>query len=295
MIEFTALRTRSSSMRSLALWVALAIACRAERAPSHVANAAPAHVAASEPVLAAFAVTDTDFVRPVLYTWTSPAQILALRGSHVLLTATSATGGFVSPFLRELAVVATGASSGRDLARLLLTNPALSRRRYAWPAPFATVLGLGARTYGTSLIRIELRPDAWTLRFEPDAVEPFRVVDAAGTTIATADALAHPDRIGAIFHIRTERGARIREYIVSNEATIARWSIATPEIRAEVDAELAMLASVARAHASPTLAAAWRAMLAFDSPRYQPTPRAVATIAAGLAEYDPAGAPLSYP
>lgn len=287
-------------MRSLVLCVALAIACRGERAPSHaLANAAAGDAGttrAPDPALAGYAVTDTDFVRRVLYTWTSPGQIAALRGSHVLLTATSAAGGFVSPFLRELAVVATGASSGRDIARLLLTNPTLARRRYAWPAPFATVLGLGARSYGTSLIRIELRAEAWTGRFEPTAADPLRFVDAAGAAVATADVLAHPDRIGTIFHVRTERGAQIREYVVCNEAMIAGWAIATPEIRAEVDRELAMLASLAHAgELSPALLAAWRTTLAFDTPRYQPTPRALSIIAEALAAYDPAGAPLSYP
>jgi hypothetical protein len=287
-------------MRSLVVYVALALACRGERVARHLENAAPRDTStvspAPEPALAGFAVTDTDFVRPVLYTWTSPGQIAALRGSHVLLTATSAAGGFVSPFLRELAIVATGTSSGRDLARLLLVNPTLARRRYAWPAPFATVLGLGARSYGTSLIRIELRSDAWTGRFDPTAADPLRFVDAAGATVATADVLAHPDRIGAIFHVRTERGAQIREYVVCNEAMIAGWSIATPEIRAEVDRELAMLASVARAgELSPQTLAAWRATLAFDTSRYQPTPRALSIIAEALAAYDPAGAPLSYP
>lgn len=288
-------------MRSLILYVALALACRGERAPANhiaLANAAPSDAVspAVEPALAGYAVTDTDFVRPVLYSWTSPGQIAALRGSHVLLTATSAAGGFVSPFLRELAIVATGRGSGRDVARLLLVNPTLSRRRYAWPAPFATVLGLGARSYGTSLIRIELRADAWTGRFDPMAADPLRFVDAAGATVATAEVLAHPDRIGAIFHVRTERGAQIREYVVCNEAMIARWSIATPEIRAELDRELAMIATMARVREpSPALLAAWRATLAFDTARYQPAPHALSTVAAALAAYDPAGAPLSYP
>jgi hypothetical protein len=293
-------------MRPLALCLALALACHG-RAPNRaeLGNVAQRDASVSdaarvsrdfEPRLAALAVTDDHYYRSVLYTWTSPAQVSALRQSHVLLTATTATGGFVSPFLRELALFATDPGSGRDVARLLLTAPSLSRRRYAWPAPFATSLGLGARTYGTSLIRIALRDDAWIGRFDPAVAEPFEFVDSANVVVSTAEVLAHPERLGAIFHIRHERGAAIREYVICNAAAISSWSVATPEIRAAVDADLAMLAALSRdQRREPSWLADWHAALAFDTARYQPTPRALATIAAALGAYDPAGEPLSYP
>jgi hypothetical protein len=291
-------------MRPLAVCVALAFGCHG-RAPSRVELANVAQQDAGpvpevgrefEPRLAMLAVTDGNFYRSVLYTWTSPAQISELRQSHVLLTATTATGGFVSPFLRELALVATDAGPGRDLAHLLLDDPRLSRRRYAWPAPFATSLGLGARTYGTSLIRIALRDDAWIGRFEPAAADPFTFVDASNAYVSTTEVLAHPDRIGAIFHVRHERGAAIREYVICNPAMISSWSVATPEIRDAVDQDLAMLAAIARVQRpQPSWLPDWHASLAFDTARYQPTPRALADMTSALRAYDPAGDPLSYP
>lgn len=291
-------------MRPLVVCVALALACHGQ-APNRaeLANVAPRDAGVVpepgrefEPRLAMLAVTDGNFYRSVLYSWTSPAQIAELRQSRVLLSATSATGGFVSPFLRELALVATASGSGRELARLLLTDRGLSRRRYAWPAPFATSLGLGARTYGTSLIRIALRDDAWIGRFEPTAADPFAFVDSTNASVATAEVLAHPERIGAIFHVRHERGETIREYVICTPAMIASWSVATPEIRAAVDRDVAMLAAIARdQRREASWVPAWRAALAFDTARYQPTPGALAEMAAALAAYDPAGEALSYP
>jgi hypothetical protein len=291
-------------MRPLAVCIALVLACH-DQAPSRseLANVAPRDAGTAselgrefEPRLAMLAVTDGNFYRSVLYSWTSPAQVSALRQSRVLLTATTATGGFVSPFLRELALVATDAGPGRDLARLLLTDRSLSRRRYAWPAPFATSLGLGARTYGASLIRIELRDDAWIGRFEPTAADPFTFVDSTNAYVSAAEVLAHPERIGAIFHVRHERGAAIREYVICNAAMIASWSVATQEIQEAVDRDLAMLAAIARVQRpQPSWLPDWHASLAFDTARYQPTPRALADMTAALAAYDPAGEPLSYP
>jgi hypothetical protein len=174
------------------------------------------------------------------------------------------------------------------------------------------VLGLGSYSYGSSLVRIELRSEAWLGRFEPSAPEPFRFVDATGAAIAEDRVLATPERIGAIFHVRTEQAVPVpfREYVVTNPAMLASWSIATDEIRAELDRERALLRELGEhgvaasdanrptytawartsAHAdTPTL---WRAALAFDGERYQPSPRRLAAIGAALDAYEPAGAPL---
>jgi hypothetical protein len=257
--------------------------------------------------LAFLTVTDDDFYRPVLYTWTTRASIAELRTSHQLLVATTQSGGFVSPFNRALLQVS---ARGNAIAHELITDPLLSRRRYAWPAPFATVLGLAARAYGNALIRIQLRPEAWIGRFDPEIAEPFSFVDASGATIANADAIAHPERIGAVFHVRTDAPVAFREYVVCNPTMVASWSVATPEIDRELVAELALVDDVARVEwsldelASPatpawrhaTAAAAlarWHAALAFDSEKYRPAPAALAAITAALLAYDRAGAALT--
>lgn len=277
-------------------------ACAAPRvAPAPASTPRPPLVAR----LAALAVADDDFYRDDLYSWTTTLGIANLRASKQLLVATATTGGFLSPFLQMLTATAARATPQARLARLLLTHPALRRRRYAWTAPFATVMGMGKRTYGTSLIRIQLRPDAWIGRFAIG--DDIRVLDARGTVVPHADVASAPERIGAVFHVFAEPPA-FREYVIVSEAMVERWSIATPEIRAVVDDELELLREVreagftaAGAERSATaswqrtpsgLEELWHASLAFDNDRYRARPAQLDAIIAALAAYDPAGPPL---
>jgi hypothetical protein len=263
--------------------------------------------------LRARGVADDSFFRTVLYTWTTTTQIASLRANHRLLVATASSGTFVSPFNRSLPVLGATSHAGSAIARLLATHPALIRRRYAWPSAFATVLGLGPFAYGSALIRIELRPDAWIGRFDPTADEPFQFIGADGAEIAQDRVLATPGRIGAIFHVRTEPGVPVpfREYVVTNPGMVASWSVATDEIRIELERERVLLRTLGErmaavrddattpAHTAwarrPEVAdtqTLWRATLAFDGVRYQPSPRRLSAIAAALDAYEPAGAPL---
>ncbi|MEO8698857.1 MAG: hypothetical protein ABI867_02405 [Kofleriaceae bacterium] len=280
-----------------------------------MAPVAPAIIAPApatlEQRLHGFAVGDDDFYRGVLYTWTTPDSIDKARASRQLLVATAGTGTFTSPFNRALAGLVTVS----PIAKLLATHPALIRRRYAWPAAFATVMGIGPRTYGNALIRIELSPRAWIGRFDPGAAEPFAFVDAQGARVPTAQVVAEPERIGAIFHVRTEATQAIpfREYVVCSAAMITSWSVATRAIRDELDAELAAIRLMrewseilpadeavlpaSRAWRSmPAVtsdpATLWRATLAFDNPRYRPHRAPLDALLAELARYDPAGGPV---
>ncbi len=261
------------------------VACVAVAPPPTISHVAVPRVAPRSPPiderLRALAVTDADFYRPVLYSWTTPASIATVRATHRALVATASTGTFVSPFNRALARLA---AHGDRVARIFTTQ--LVHRRYAWPAPFATVLGLGPRSYGNALIRLELRPDAWIGRFDPDAEVPFAFVDAANGAVAIDDALAHPERIAAVFHVRTGRDVdpKFREYIVCNEAMVT-WSIGTPEIRAELVAERALLVAL-HAQLSSSIANSWRVTLAFFSARYRLTAGNLDAIVDALDAYD---------
>lgn len=302
-------------IRVLAL--AVLFACRPTPPPSPVI-AAPTPDARLQTTLddrlAALAVTDDDYYRPILYSWTTSPAIAELRSSRKLLVATTTTGGFISPFNRALGVLAVTARPGADIAKVLRDDLRFARRRYAWPAPFATVLGIGPRAYGNALIRIELGPDAWIGRFSPADQDPFTFVDRSGQRIANAEVLANPERIGAIFHVREEAAVPYREYVVCNPSMVAAWSIATPEIHAELSAELDLVLalrtlaapdlttpavtawprSLHGRHASTTLDR-WHAVLAFDTARYRPLPRQLAHLARALGAYDPAGVALSVP
>lgn len=249
------------------------------------------------------------FARRVLYTWTTPAQIDALRRSRRLLVADSDVGER-SPYLRALDRLA----GTHPLAAILRDHPGHRRRRYAWTSPLATTLGLGERRYGDALIRIDLTDDALVVGFRPHAAEPFVLEDMSGEPVDLAVALADPGRIAAVYHVRDgpDDAVAFREYVVCNESRIAAWSVATPELRARVDADIALLealrrdlahlpAAAVRSPATAVWAAApdrptpldlWHARLAFDNERYRPTPANLAAIIAALRDYDPAGEPL---
>ncbi|PCC67819.1 hypothetical protein SAMN02745121_02455 [Nannocystis exedens] len=256
------------------------------------------------------AVHHDDFARRVLYTWTTPAQIDALRRSRRLLVADGGVGER-SPYLRALDRLV----EAHPLAAILRDHPGHRRRRYAWTSPLATTLGLGERRYGDALVRIDLAGDALVIGFRPHAAEPFVAQDMSGRTVDLAVALADPGRIGAVYHVRDgpDDPIAFREYVVCNESQVAAWSVATPEIRAHLDAELALLESLRRgdlahlppaavrspavgvwatAPREPTPLDRWHARLAFDNERYRPTPVNLAAVAAALRGYDPAGEPL---
>lgn len=263
------------------------------------------------------AVTDERYARRELYSWTTPDQLTLLRQTNTLLVATAKTHGAPSPYSRLLTRLSQTPGQTGELAKLFAEHPGLSKRRYAWPSPFATAIPLGERSYGHALLRIVLKDESYVAKLDPLEKDAFSFVDLRGSAVSLGDALQHPERIAAVFHIRRkpDGGPRFREYIVCNESMIARWSVGTPQERAVVTAEAALIAdllpsplvsalgktqpldaNIAWSHAAdnPTLLDAWRATLAFDSPKYKPSPKTLKAIADSLAAYDPAGEPLEH-
>jgi hypothetical protein len=248
------------------------------------------------------AVTDEDHARRIFYTWTSEQQIAALRADGAsLLSATSYQGSGPSRFVLDLEDRIRAAARDHHIDRVVLMHPSLTRRRYAWPSPFATRMGLAGRGYGDALIRIELTDDAVIGRFEPEAAEPWSFVDTKGKIVDRAVVLADPDRLAAVFHVRRVRTATapFREYVLVNERRIARWSIGTEAIAREVKEEAALMRELAGAwpdapHAETwtahwkklpqpaSLEATWSAAIAFDNDRYVPTAKNLNAIADAL-------------
>lgn len=280
----------------------------AESPTASTTPAASPPVSDLDPVLVALAeraVYHDAFARPLLYTWTTAEQATALRSDRRLLVA-EADHGEPSPFIRALRLLAATDS----FADLLLTHPGLVRRRYAWPSPFATVLGLRERRYGDVLVRIELAPDALVVRFTPGAAVPFALSDMSGEPVDLA--AADPARIAAVYHVHDRDDLPFREYVVINESRIAAWSLSTPELAAAVDADVSLLRSLrtgplghlptaaVEAPAAPAWTAPrerptpldrWHAALAFDNHKYRPTPRNLEAMIAALRAHA-AGAPL---
>jgi hypothetical protein len=203
------------------------------------------------------------------------------------------------------------------MAKLLSEHPGLTRRRYAWPNPFATAVPLGERSYGHALVHIVLKEGSVLGKLDPLEMEPFSFVGLNDEPILLADAMEHPERIAAVFHVRhkADGAPRFREYIVCNESMIARWSVGAPHVQTIVREESALIAELmpsplvsalgkgdlldanfawARALDKPTLLDGWRAALAFDSPKYKPSKTTLGAIASSLAAYDATGEPLDH-
>lgn len=283
--------------RALLLIVGL-VSCR-ERAAPAVPPPVPTVpvVADSGPTVAErlrkHAVTDGDFARRVLYTWTTQKQIEALRASKKLLVATSYQGFGPSRFVLDLEDAVKKRSPGHETAHTVLLDPRLSRRRYAWPSPFATRMGLALRGYGDALIRVVLKDGAHIARFAPDT--PWTIVDTSGARVEALD----PAKLGAVFHVRyaATATAPFREYVLCNEDQIESWSVGTDDIDHELGDERALLTALASetftampswpALANGSLGALWHASLAFDNERYAPTREKLLAIAKSLEGYDP--------
>jgi len=234
------------------------------------------------------AVTHDDFARKTLYSWTTEEQVKALNENGVLLVADANTGDGPSGFNRELDALATAKTNGSEIATLLLGHPGLVKRRYAWPSPFATRMGLSTKTYGSFLLRVDLKDDAIVARFDRSLPDPWLFTDLKGHTIDKQKIIDDPSKLAAIYHVHTDKEISFREYVIVNESMIEEWSFGTETIQKEVDSEIAMLAELKSAHLKretkgataahwktldakdTNVLASWDACVAFDNDKYDP-------------------------
>ena len=193
-------------------------------------------------LLAPDALYHDAFVRRTVYTWTTAPQVDELARTGVLLSrAESPTHG--ASYLDQ--VVHALARRGDPVATLLWTTP-FARMRFAWHAPWATRAGWRGEVYGDRLIRVTLRPEAIWLALST-VTGAFEARTADGATVALADVLAHPERIGAIYFV-SDRSvlpapglpaprATHRELALCNEAMIESWAIGDDATRRELARE----------------------------------------------------------
>ncbi|MDI1447310.1 hypothetical protein [Polyangium sp. 6x1] len=309
-------------------------------APPRPASSAPAHAAAPTPSTSVsawtgpnqgeeeivqkfvpYAVTDGSLARRVLYTWTTREQIAELEKNLVLLTRTESPEHGASYFDQMLHARAL---AKEPLAQMLRTTP-FARARYAWTAPWATAYGLGSESYGDRLLRVTLKPEAW-IAVLMTSKKDLEVRDLAGKPVPIGDALAHPERIAAVYFVHDtpvtgyaasmagpEQRIGYREYVLCNESMIESWSIRTPEIRKELLDNAAALRALARflflhplkpsstiaswnvqvvketfplAEPVPTLLGMYEASLAFPSGIYQPDSTRLNIAATRVEEYE---------
>jgi hypothetical protein len=140
-----------------------------------------------------------DVTRPArreLYSWTSDEQAAALRRDQVLFTETERPGlgpGYAFTVLQSLA--GNAAPEQGQLASVLLER--FAKGRYGWHEPWATRMGWPGETYGGNLLRIVLRPEAWLAVIQDGQLT---VMDLDNQPVSNADALLHPERLGAILY-----------------------------------------------------------------------------------------------
>lgn len=240
--------------------------------PVHTPPAPPAAApseASPNKTLAPYAVLSGAPARRILYTWTTSSQVRELSKDPTLLTRSESPEFGSSYFDQRLD---ERAKQGNAIAQMLRTTP-FARARYAWPSPWATFLGFPGENYGHELIQVSLKPEAWIVVFHTSKPEML-VIDMENRPVASADALAHPERIAAVYFEHDdpvtgyaastagmlERSA-YREYVLINESMIASYAVNTEETQKELlrsaDAIDAIAAHLKRHPAKTLLAEMW--------------------------------------
>lgn len=230
--------------------------------PSASPSAEPAPAPEPEPLdaiaaLRPYAVTHARAARRVLYTWTTREQLEELARDRILLTRESSPTRGDSIYDQA---VGDRAEAGDRLARIL-RGDRFRRARFAWPAPWATLLGWEGETYGEELIRIELRPEAYIVKLL-NGRPGWEVVDLEDRPVPVEEVLRRPERIGAVYFVQEQISRRrgtyagtfagtlvwtpYREYVICNEGMVASWAIHTEAIARELDAGAGALAALGR-------------------------------------------------
>jgi len=204
------------------------------------------------PVFAAQVLDDARTARREFFTWTTDEQVAELRRDQVLFSRSERPGmgrGYAFAFLQQLAQDTT--SLERAQLASLLSGQLFEKARFAWPEPWPTRMGWPGEDYGGNLVRIVLKPEAWLVVMKGGNLS---VRDQENLPVPLADALASPERLGAIFYEKdgttggpTCQGSFVsgadgyREYILGNLAMVEEWSLATPLIRDRLSANIEQL------------------------------------------------------
>lgn len=205
------------------------------------------------------AVTTRNFSRRVLFSWTTDDQLAALRQTPVLLTREASPTRGASRYDQELAARA----SGGDAMATALRQRRFARARFAWTAPWATVAGWPTEDYGRVLLRVVLRGDAWVAHLRTGSRD-WIVRDMNDRDVPLADALAHPERIGAVYFVHdaapqrfvgpgtflAEGATPFREFVLCNETMIESWEVGTAAAQEAVARDLATLDALIAADAA---------------------------------------------
>jgi hypothetical protein len=219
--------------------------------------------------------------RRELFSWTTDEQAAALRRDQVLFTQSERAGMGPGYAFQVFEQIALGDLEEASQLATVLGGKLFAKARYAWSEPWATRMGWPGEDYGGNLLRIVLKPEAWIVAVSKGNLT---VVDLQNQPVPLAQALANPERLGAIFYAKdtfaggpscngsfVSGGNGYREFIVGNLAMVEEWSLGTAQIRDRLSANIEQLSSFfERTRACPitTSAQDWnqQVVCAWDSP-----------------------------
>jgi hypothetical protein len=180
----------------------------------------------------------------IFYTWTTEDQEKGLREGDPLYSVGEVPGkgrGRAADVLFDRAKADPDSLSG-------LVAPFFDTCRYGWPHPWPTRFGVGGEQYGDKLVRITLKPQAWVARLDPSG-EISSVYDQQGAHVPFAEAMAHPERIGALYFVYFGDPTvddwcgsfgpvgpeSYREFVLGNADMVERYEVGTEAILSELD------------------------------------------------------------
>lgn len=190
--------------------------------------------------------------RREFFSWTTDEQAAELRRDQVLFTRSERPGmgpGYAFEIIRRFAE--DSSQPERAMLAGLIGGQLFAQARFAWTEPWATRMGWPGEEYGGKLLRIVLKPEAWLVVVRGGNLYVF---DQQNRLISSADALANPTRLGAIYYEKdaaaggpscggsfVSGGNGYREYILGNLAMIEEWSLDTKQIRDRLSANIEQL------------------------------------------------------
>jgi hypothetical protein len=199
------------------------------------------------------AVSDEQPARRVYFSWTTKEQADELARRKLLLTRGDSPSR--GPAMFDVLLAADDSAPARFIRQHFTT------RRFGWPSAWATVAGWEGETYGDQLIRIELADEAMVARFRPGQRAAWAFFEPDGRPIPDSTALEQLELLAVVHHTGS-----FREAVILNEAMVARWELATPDVAREIHRGIELMRQLEpRAPAAPAL---WAACLAFPNERY---------------------------
>lgn len=187
------------------------------------------------------------------YTWTTEAQEQGLREGDPLYSVGEVPGkgrGRAADLL-----FAKAEAEPDSLAALVA--PFFETCRYGWPHPWPTRFGVGGEMYGDKLIKIQLKPEAWVAVLS-ETGDVWTVYDSVGQRVPREEALAHPERVGALYFVYVSEGDgdcgsfgpvgmdTYREFVLGNEEMVLRYEVGTEAILSELEQNRMLLGEYLR-------------------------------------------------